>query len=340
MKFTSSAPVRISLCNGGDTEYYVKAMKWSNLINTTLATHGYRCTVEEDVAKKNIVYIYKNTFSHKIAKYLINDVYTDKQEKIAIVTTTLREFAPEFRGTITIETNVPEKSGLGGSSSLVVSLLKALQAWRGKKHMPEMIARKAYEIERVILGIKGGYQDQWAASFGGGVNYLEFHKNSVFIEPLWLHEKLMKQIESWLLLFYMEPRLGDSGAAHEILSKRLKEKKKETLQIMNERRENVTKTREALLKGDFMKFAELLIEDNKKKQLLNPETTTSKSQQLYDLALKCGAVAGKISGAGKGGSALFLCPPKHQKKVIQMLESKGARHLPLKLQRLDSMGRN
>jgi len=47
MKFYGKSPVRISLCNGGDTDYHIKDMGWSNLINATLASLGYLCILEE-----------------------------------------------------------------------------------------------------------------------------------------------------------------------------------------------------------------------------------------------------------------------------------------------------
>ena len=62
MKFYGKSPVRISLCNSGDTDYYIKEMGWSNLINATLHSGWYACAVET----KNqdfIDYSYKNGFS-------------------------------------------------------------------------------------------------------------------------------------------------------------------------------------------------------------------------------------------------------------------------------------
>lgn len=337
MKFLGRAPVRISLCNGGDTDYYIKEMKWGNIINTTLATHDYTCIVEPK--NQNLInYTYTNLFSNTKSRHIIENIEDNKDNNLRLVTTTLKTINPDFKGDINIITNVPEKSGLGGSSSLIVAMIKSLLKSKSEKKSPEDVAKLAYKIERIILGIKGGYQDQWAAAFGGGVNYLEFRKNNVFIEPLWLHENLMRKLENTMFLFYLEPRKGNSDETHQQLEKNFKKNKKESLQIMIQRRDNVLKTREALLKEDFKKFTELLNQEQKQKEILNPKTTTQISSVIYEEALNNGAIAGKISGAGQGGCALFICEKPHQKKLIKRLSSVGAIYIPMKLERLNNMG--
>ncbi len=336
MKYIGHAPVRISLCNGGDTDYYIKAMGWGNLISATIDNLGYTCEVTPK-STRDITYIYENTFNKKKIIKTIHSL-DDSDDRMRLILATLKEIHPRFKGEIGIKTNVPEKSGLGGSSTLIVSLIKALQQSKNEVLTPEEIAKKAYYIERIVLEIKGGYQDQWASAFGGGVNYMEFRKGNVFIEPLWLDEKLMQYLEKYIILFYFEPRVGNSGQTHEKLEKNLKRKRKETTNIMLSRRDNVLKTRECLLSGRMSDFVKLLNEEQRKKELLNSNTITIKSKELYKTAILTGAVAGKISGTGEGGCAFFICPLLKQKAVVQALQQKGAVHLPLRLERLDKMG--
>jgi len=338
MRFYGKSPVRISLCNGGDTDYYIKEMGWTNLINATLHSGFYSCAIE--TKNQNFIdYSYKNGFS-KTGNF--RRIYNLDSEEIdiKIITETLKQIAPNFRGEIKMYTNVPEKSGLGGSSTLVVSLIKALVKVMNIQNItPEKIARMAYDIERIKLGIKGGYQDQWAAAFSGGVNYLEFRNQNIFIEPLWLSESLMKKLEDNLVLFFVEPRKGDSGNVHAKLEARMKQKgKKEDIDMMLKRRENVLKTREALLKGDLKSFAELLNTEQKSKEMLMKDLLTQKTKKIYDEAIANGAIAGKISGAGSGGCAFFLYDKKDKNKFIKKMSELGCINLPLKIQRLNTMG--
>lgn len=334
--FYGKAPVRISLCNGGDTDYYIKEMGWTNLINATLSSGFYSCIAE----RKNqnfIDYSYKNVFSKTGNFRRISNLNTEEKD-IKIITETIKEVNPDFRGAIKVFANVPEKSGLGGSTSLIVSLIKSLIKTTKANITPEQIAWLAYKIERENLGIKGGYQDQWAAAFSGGVNYLEFRKNKVFLEPIWLSEKLMRKLEDNLILFFVEPRKGDSGNVHAKLEARIKKGKKEDIDVMLKRRENVLITREALLRGDLKKFSELLNTEQKSKEMLMKDLMTQKTKKIYDAALANGAISGKISGAGSGGCAFFLYDKKDKDKFIKKMSELGCINLPLKIQRLNTMG--
>src|SRR3989344_2157591 len=279
-------------------------MGWGNIINATLSTHGYRCLVEPK-NQEFINYTYINNFSKTNVNYKITDLNT-KDDNLKLITTTIKIISPNFKGNLTIIT-------------------------------PEENAELSYKIERKILGIGGGYQDQWAAAFGGGVNYLEFRKNNVFLEPLWLHEDLMNWLEKHILLFYLEPRLGDSGTQHKEQEKNF-QNDKDKLNTMLKRRENVLKTRDALLNGNIYKFADLIRKEHYHKNSIDPKTTTSKSGFIYQEALDNGAIAGKISGAGRGGCAIFITEIKNRQKIIERLKKFGAIHMPIKLQRLHQMG--
>jgi D-glycero-alpha-D-manno-heptose-7-phosphate kinase len=100
-----------------------------------------------------------------------------------------------------IHSDAPPGSGLGSSSTMVVALIGLLRHWH---HLPLTnydIARLAYRIEREELGIAGGMQDQYAATFGG-FNFMEFGNNAVIVNPLRIDPATVNELEYNLLLVY------------------------------------------------------------------------------------------------------------------------------------------
>ena len=65
----------------------------------------------------------------------------------------------------------------------------------------------------------------------------------------------------------------------------------------------------------------------KKNKRLAPGITNSFIDACYALALKEGAIGGKITGAGGGGFLMLYCEEQHRARVTQALEERGLRRM-------------
>ena len=208
---------------------------------------------------------------------------------------------------ITSHVDVPAGGGLGTSSTLVVSILGAFIEWLKLPLGEYDIARLAYEIERVDLGLLGGKQDQYAATFGG-FNYMQFSKdNQVLVNPLRIKANYQTELAHNLLLFYTQT----SHVSAEIIKgqvENMQQKNADAMEAMHLIKRQTELMKEVLLRGEIDKIGDILNFSWEQKKKTAQNISNPLLEDIYETALKAGATGGKISGAGGGGFMFFYCP--------------------------------
>ena len=224
--------------------------------------------------------------------------------------------------------DAPPGSGLGSSSALVVALVKAFAELLRLPLGDYDIARLAFDIERVDLGMAGGKQDQYAAAFGG-VNFIEFLSNDrVIVNPLRIHESHLLEMESSIMICHTG-RSRLSSSIIEMQTESMKRSDAEALSALQQIKQDSIEMKLAMLRGDILAMGEILTRSWHAKKRLAAGTTNSNIDEIYDLALKNGAIAGKISGAGGGGFMMLLAPPERRPQLARKLTGKGLTVLPV-----------
>lgn len=187
------------------------------------------------------------------------------------------------------------------------------------------MAHYAYEIERRDLGLAGGRQDQYAATFGG-VNFMEFSKDDkVVVNPLRIKQQYLFELENNLLLYYTSTS-RDSGKIIEQQAKNVSDKKEKSIEAMHQLKQQAQMMKEALLKGKIHEIGDILDFGFQQKRKMAEGISNSLMDEIYGEAKAAGATGGKISGAGGGGFMIFYCPGTTKYKVIKKLEKFGGRH--------------
>lgn len=227
---------------------------------------------------------------------------------------------------ITTYSDAPPGSGLGSSSTLVVAMVKAFVELLNLPLGEYEVAKTAYVIERLDVGLNGGKQDQYAATFGG-FNFMEFYaEERVVVNPLRVKNWIISELESSLLLFYT----GVSRSSAEIIdeqTKNITDSKQSSISAMHELKEESLLMKEGILKGDFNLMVESMRSSWEAKKRTASNISSDHIEQAYEAATKAGARAGKVSGAGGGGFMMFFVDPPRRIDVIQSLESiKGQIH--------------
>ena len=207
--------------------------------------------------------------------------------------------------------DLPARSGMGSSSSFVVGLINALFAM-GKKNLSKKdLAKRSLFIEQKILNEIVGSQDQIAATYGG-FNKISFQKNSSFKIKKIKSNKNLKLLEDNLILIYT----SINRTAHHIASSYVKNltstKKNYIKEIIN----HVEEGEKIIKHGNMDDFGKLLNSAWYMKKKLGKSITNNKIDDLYEYALKNGALGGKILGAGGGGFLLLYIKQKDRIKFI------------------------
>jgi D-glycero-alpha-D-manno-heptose-7-phosphate kinase len=221
-----------------------------------------------------------------------------------------------------LHTGAPPGSGLGASSSVMVAVIGLLKEYHRLPLTDYEIAEMAFTLEREDLGIKGGCQDQYAATFGG-FNFLEIAGDRVLVNPLRISRDVIHELEHNMLLCYT----GTTRASDRIIDDqtgRFREGEEAALEGLRMQKELAVEMKNALLRRRLNDFGELLGTAWEYKKKMSPRITTAFIDEAYEEARRNGALGGKVTGAGGGGYMLFYCPFHLKHKVAEALIALGA----------------
>ena len=211
---------------------------------------------------------------------------------------------------ITTYSELPAGSGMGGSSSLSVALIGAFNRYYELGFSKHDIAQKAYEIERFELKQKGGYQDQFAAVYGG-LNFINFTEE-VSITPIKSTEATINELHFRLILCYIGGSHFSSDIQDEVLKGYVIEKKS-YMEVMQDLKDVAHSMKLILESNDLSRineFGGLLHKGWLAKKSLSTKISNKSIENFYLISKKYGVLGGKLLGAGGGGHLLLFSKPK------------------------------
>jgi D-glycero-alpha-D-manno-heptose-7-phosphate kinase len=216
--------------------------------------------------------------------------------------------------------DIPAGTGLGSSGSFTTALLRALHAHQKNIVSPQAIAEQACHIEIDRLGEPIGKQDQFIAAYGG-VTCFHFNKNdTVYVRPVPVSAETLHNLEDGLVMFFT----GMSRSASAILKDqddRSKTKDSSIIDHLHYVKDIGLRSLKYLEAGDLYKFGGLMDEHWQHKKKRSGAMSNPEIDKWYDLAMRNGALGGKVIGAGGGGFLLFYTEDK--KRLRHVLREAG-----------------
>lgn len=321
MTIRAKAPLRLGFAGGGTDVSPYSDSYGGAVLNAAINMHAY-CHIEE-IESSYIEfesYDYDAKGRYELAERIEIDGTLDLYKHV--YNRLVRDFNVPIRPfRLYTHSDAPYGSGLGGSSTLVVAIIQCFAEWWRLPLGEYDIAHLAYEIERVDAGLKGGKQDQYAATFGG-FNYMEFYADRVIVNPLRIRQDVINELESSLLLCFT----GRSRESANIIEKQISNAKSNntaSLDAMHQVKLDSVAMKEALLTRRLDLFARVLDASWQNKKKMADTISNPEIEWLYDYAKENGALAGKVSGAGGGGFMMFMVDPIKRSALKNAFESSG-----------------
>lgn len=316
-RLRARAPLRISFAGGGTDVPPFPEREGGCVLSATINRYAYGSLTPRDDRRVSIESV---DFRTRTEVGLDDEVTYGG--KLDLVKAAVHRFGAQ--GTegydLVLRSNAPPGSGLGSSSTMMVALTGMLAEHYGTALGEYETANLAYAIEREDLGISGGLQDHYAATFGG-FNFIEFGER-VIVNPLRVRDEIAHELELSLMLCFTGIT-RDSGRVIDDQTSRVTTKALDTLDGLRAQKELALAMKAALLRGELQEFGVLLGEAWKQKKRMSPLISNSHIDEYYDIAVRNGALGGKVTGAGGGGYILFFCDFTDKHRVMDALEHAG-----------------
>jgi galactokinase/mevalonate kinase-like predicted kinase len=232
---------------------------------------------------------------------------------------------PQLNCRVEYESEIPIRSGMSGSTALVVAILQALLTWQGEYPNRYQLAERARHIELNYLRVACGYQDAYMCTFGG-LNYMDFRGKQFYRSA---EAELFGTVEP--LANYVQELpfvLGYTGVQHssDEVHRPLRERWLEGEALVVKSYERITEIarhgKKAILQQNWPELGRLMNENHAIQRDLGGSGESN--EQLIQAAVAAGAPGAKLAGAGSGGTIIALWPWEDTSPLEQALCDAGA----------------
>lgn len=309
------APVRMSFCGGGADLTYYFIDHPAAVLSCTVGLYAHATLVPRD---DQCIRIFSEDLGLE-ENYLSLSALLATSDK-SLLATIVSVIKPSYGFDLYLRSDFPVGSGLGGSSAATTATIAVFNELRQDRWSTYEIAELAFQAERLCFGIAGGWQDQYASAFGG-FNLIEFENQQNMVHPIRLEEAIHNELESCLMLC-------DTGISHE--SGRLHDLQREAMQSDEGQTELLSasvalcrRMHRHLIRGELRDFGMCLDEAWQLKKRFSTAISHSRLDDVYEAAIKAGALGGKLLGAGGGGFFLFYVQPQQRQRVIHAVRALG-----------------
>jgi len=234
-----------------------------------------------------------------------------------------RFFAPDGGFEVETHSESPAGAGISGSSALMIATTAALARYTGRKLDREQMRVIAQNVEAQLIKVPTGCQDYYPALYGG--------VSAIHLDPDGIHHAAVRvapeELDRRFVLVYTGAPRKSGINNWEVFKAHINGDKK-IFHNFERIGEIARAMHQALSMADWKQVAKLIREEWKLRKTNAPRITTPMIEKLIAVALRQGALAAKVCGAGGGGCVVFLTEPENREHVSAAIRSYGGQVLP------------
>jgi D-glycero-alpha-D-manno-heptose-7-phosphate kinase len=327
MRIEARAPTRIDLA-GGTLDIWPLYLFHEGALTVNCAITRYaQCVIEPAKSSRRIEFISRDT-KRRESFSSFAALERSTHFHLPLPAHLVKLFAPQQGFTLTTNSEAPAGAGIGGSSAMAVAICAALTKFTGTKRTREDWIHLSRDAEAMVIHVPTGTQDHYPPAFGG-VSAIHLLAGGEYREALPVNtEKLEQRI---VLCYTGEPR--QSGINNwEVFQAQINGDER-VHKNLEEISQIAIQVRTALLARDWDTLGRLVREEWSARKKNLPTISTETIDRIITSAMRNGALAGKVCGAGGGGCVTLLIEPESRKRVEAAVAKSGGQILPMKIDR-------
>ena len=313
--FIAIAPTRISFAGGGsDLSRWFKSEAG---LTVNLGIKKY-ARVHFSTNQDHTISIHSENTGEELL-IPVESLMTYKDKKLKIVISVLQKMRISEGLNIKIYCDFEPGTGLGGSSSLTVALIKGLTHLNNHHISAYDMFKLAYECERIDCGIIGGWQDFIPSTFGG-LCITHYNKENINVLKLDLDATTLEQTLSNLFMVRVG-KIRSSSDVHEKI-----QKESDTDKYYHTMKQVVSLAEKVVLilgGAETRDLGKILNEGWQAKKEISPHISNPLLDERYEFLLRSGATGGRLLGAGGSGYFLMYVPQSEQPSFCRKLRQVG-----------------
>lgn len=319
-KFSAKSPTRVDLA-GGTLDMWPLNCFVDNCVTINVAISIYtECELIQRDDQKIKVASRDQNFSFEFHSW--NEFINDTRPELHFFRVHASFWKPDFGFELTTNSQSPLGGGLGGSSSLSMSVMKCfIQATEKKLSLNEMVSI-GHNLEASILRTPTGVQD-YVPAIQGGINMISFSPFGVEIESV----KVPLDFYNDHAILVYTGRPHHSGLNNFEVLKNAVTGNEATLKALKGIRDVALELKERLKNRKTDDLKKIFDKEYDCRIQLTSAFTSPEIERLRKVSLDAGADAIKICGAGGGGCVMVWSSPKNKNQVTKAVQDSGFRVL-------------